>query len=132
MISEVVNAEGVDVLEQLMRFAGRRHRLITNNIANFSTPGVRPADLSVGEFQQRLGRAIDERRSGGGAVRGPLRIEAVEPRPAGSNILVHDGSDRDLERTMQSLAENFMTFRLAAELMRSRFDLINSAIRERV
>ncbi len=33
---------------------------------------------------------------------------------------------------MQALAENFMTFRLAAELLRSRFDLINTAIRERI
>ena len=56
----------------------------------------------------------------------------LHPTPLGDNILFHDGNDRDLERTMQSLVENFMTFRLATELMHGRFALINTAIRERI
>ena len=56
----------------------------------------------------------------------------LHPEPLGANILFHDGNDRDLERTMQDLVENFLTFRVATELMRSRFDLINSAIAGRI
>ena len=127
MIDGVLNAEAIPVLERLAQFAGQRHRLIVNNIANFDTPGYRPVDLSVSDFQKQLAEVVDDRRAG----REPGRIE-LHPRPKADNILFHDGNDRDLERTMQDLVENFLTFRVANELMRSRFDLINTAIRERI
>jgi flagellar basal-body rod protein FlgB len=143
MIDGVTNTEGLAVLERLIQFAGQRHRLIVNNIANFDTPGYRPTDVSTEEFQQHLGEAIDQNRSSGRSGR-PLDMKntdqiefspgsmTLHPTPIGRNILFHDGSDRDLERTMQDLVENFLTFRTATELLRNRLDLINSVIAERV
>ncbi len=142
MIDQVTNSEGIAVLERLIQFSGARQRLIAGNIANFDTPGYRPVDVSVDAFQEQLAEAVEGRRASGRG--GPLQLASsdqvvfndggvtLHPEPIGANLLFHDGNDRDLERTMQSLVENFLTFRLAAELMRSRFDLINSAIRERV
>ena len=127
MIDGVLNADALPVLERLARFAGARHRLIAHNIANLDTPGYRPVDLSVSDFQKQLAEFVADRRAG----REPQPIE-LEPEPKGDNILFHDGNDRDLERTMQDLVENFLTFRMANELMRSRFELINTAIRERI
>ncbi len=143
MIDGVTNTEGLPVLERLVQFAGQRHRLIVNNIANFDTPGYRPLDVSPREFQQELRRALDQRRSWGRPERSldlknTNRIEfspgsmTLHPTPVGGNILFHDGNDRDLERSMQDLVENFLTFRIATELMRNRFDLIRSVIAERV
>ena len=143
MIDGVTNTEGLSVLERLVQFSGQRHRLIINNIANFDTPGYRPVDVSVRDFRAQLGEAIDERRAS--ARRGgSLKIEdsaqiefragsmTLHPTPIGDNILFHDGNDRDLDRTMQDLVENFLTFRMATELMRSRYDILRSAIAERV
>ena len=144
MIDGVTNGDSIPILERMVQFAGQRHRLIVNNIANFSTPGYRAVDVSVDAFQARLGEAIDARRMRHGASGGELDLRDsrmvqinstgidLHPEPIGRNILFHDRNDRDLERTMQDLAENFMTFRLAAELLRSRMALINLAIRERV
>ena len=127
-----------------MPFAGHRHRLIVNNIANFSTPGYRAMDVSVDAFQAQLGEAVDARRKDHGASGGELELRdsrmikydsvgiTLHPEPIGQNILFHDRNDRDLERTMQDLAENFMTFRVAADLLRSRMALLNTAIRERI
>ena len=143
MIGGVTNTEGIATLERLVQFAGQRHRLIVNNIANFDTPGYRPTDVSVKDFQKQLGDAIDARRRTGQTA-GPLGLKdspqvefsthslVLHPSPIGDNILFHDGNDRDLERTMQDLVENFLTFRLATELIRSRFDLLHTAIAERV
>ena len=139
MLSGVTNADSIPVLEQLMRFASARHRLIAHNIANLSTPGYRAVDLSVDAFRERLAEAVDRRREDGGT--GDLRLEEPFDGPvddpsevvlANRNLLFHDRNDRDLERTMQDLVENFMTVRMAAQFMRSRFDLINTAIRERI
>ena len=126
-----------------MQFAGHRHRLIVHNIANLDTPNYRPVDVSVADFQKQLGQAVDERRAARGATGGELKLEGsqqvtfhdgsmqLHPEPTGENILFHDGNDRSVERIMQDLVENFMTFRTASEFIKSRFDLINSAIRER-
>jgi flagellar basal-body rod protein FlgB len=127
VIDGVLNAEAIPTLERLAQFAGARHRLIANNIANLDTPGYRPVDLSVSHFQKQLAEAVEDRRAG--LKPGPIELQ---PEPRADNILFHDGNDRDLDRTMQDLVENFLTFRVANELMRSRFELINTAIRERV
>jgi flagellar basal-body rod protein FlgB len=127
VIDGVLNSEAIPVLERLAKFAGTRHRMIANNIANFDTPGYRPTDLSVSDFQKQLAEMVEDRRAG----KTPAEIEQ-EAAPIGANILFHDGNDRDLDRTMQDLVENFFTFRLANELMKNRFNLINSAIAERI
>ncbi len=144
MIDGVTNAGAIPVLERLVQFAGQRHRMITDNVANLSTPGYRPVDVSVEAFLEQLGEAIDARRQRHGVAGGDLEIEdtpevrfltagvSLDPQPSGENILFHDGNDRNLERIMQDLVENFMTFRTAAELIRNRFNLINTAIRERI
>jgi flagellar basal-body rod protein FlgB len=141
MTDGLTSGNGFDALERLLQFAGQRHKLIVNNIANLDTPGFRPADVSVRGFQQQLGEAIDQSRRSGGAALQPRNSAEVEfqldglllhPQPSADNILFHDGNDRDLDRTMQDLVENFMTYRAAAELMRSRFELLNSAIAGRI
>ncbi len=144
MIDGVINADAIPVLERLVQFAGQRHRIIANNIANLDTPNFRPADVSIDAFQSRLAEAVDERRDANGKAGGDLQLESsrqvtmgegrmvLHPTPTGDNILFHDGNDRDPERLVQSMVENFMTFRTAADLMRSRFNLIEMAIKERM
>ena len=142
MIDGVINSEGIDVLQRLYQFAAQRHRLIVNNIANFDTPGYRPVDVSVDEFQTHLAEAVDTRRANPGITTLPLanssQVEfsrfgvTLHPEPVGNNLLFHDGNDRDLERTMQDLVENFLAFRTASDLLRNRFALLNTAIRERL
>ena len=61
MIDGVTNTEGIASLERLVQFAGQRHRLIVNNIANFDTPGFQPKDADPKDFQRLLGEAIDAR-----------------------------------------------------------------------
>lgn len=144
MIDRVTNGDALPALERLMQFAGQRHRVIASNIANIDTPDFRPVDVSVEDFQARLGEAIDARREDHGGSGGRLELESTDQvevtptgltlhaDPIGDNILFHDGNDRDPERLMQSLVENFMSFRFAAEMLKSRFDLINTAIRGRL
>jgi flagellar basal body rod protein FlgB len=47
-------------------------------------------------------------------------------------VLFHDRNNRDLERLMQGLAENTTTYRVAADLLRSRYDVLRTAISQRV
>lgn len=141
MIGGLTNAGELPVLERLIQFSGQRHRLIAHNIANLDTPDFRPVDVSVEEFQSSLKEAIDERGTVAGRNLEPASGTTVEftergvelkPIPRADNILYHDRNDRDPERLMQSMVENFMTFRTAADLFKARLAVINDAIRERI
>lgn len=131
-------------LETVMRFASARQTLLAHDLANLSTPGFRPIDVPVEEFQRTLSEAIDRAREQGPAAgAGSLQIEdadgvrfegdrvLLEPRPRSENLLFHDRTDADGDRLLADLAENVLAFRAAAELYRHRMGVILSAIRER-
>lgn len=148
MIGELSGGGAIPALEMTMRFAGARHRLIAHNIANISTPDFRPMDVSVTDFQRVLGEAIDKRResgSGAGAAAGELMMKetrelrraangGLELRPgtASGGVLFHDRNNRDTERMLQDLVENATVFRVASDLLKSRYQMLNTAIGERV
>lgn len=144
MIEGLFNTGSMPVLERTVQFTARRHELIADNVANFSTPNYRPADLDVSEFQQALGKAIDARRSRGGSFRGGLELADTRSMHFGTNhidakpayrddyILFHDRNNRSLERTMKDLAENALAHNGAIQMLRNQFDLLEVAIRERV
>lgn len=144
MLSSVVTSGPLPALEATLSFAGQRHAILAHNIANLSTPGFIPMDVSPKSFQAALGKAIDDRRARG-FDHGPLDFKAsremsmdargrlrITPRTPGNGVLFHDRNNRDLERTMQDLAENAGVYRLSAELIRNRLEHLRAAIAERV
>jgi flagellar basal-body rod protein FlgB len=143
-----MQGDAIPVLEQLVRFAGQRQRIIAHNIANASTPDFVQTDVSPAAFQKVLGEAVQRRRSRGEegsanrlealelretreigiSERGELRLTPLTPR---RGLLLHDRNNRDIERLMQDLAENTGVFRVATDLLRSRYQVLNAAISER-
>ncbi len=145
MLGELTNSGAIPALEAMMRFAGARQRVIAGNIANFSTPNYRMRDLSVSGFQAALREAVHARRQKGGGAEGELDISStdeVTPGPQGTlrfnpstpdrGYLFHDRNNRDLERAAQDLVENATAYRISADLLRSRYEVLRSAISERV
>lgn len=144
LITGLFDRGAMPATERLLQFTTQRHRVLTHNIANLSTPFFRPRDLDPDGFQAALGRAIDERRRSDMPLRGPLPLrdtreitfgaDGIQARAAVAhhNLMFHDRNDRDLERTMQHLAENTMTHQVAVELLRNQFDMMRTALRERV
>lgn len=144
MFRDLATAGSMPALEQMLRFAGGRQRIIAHNIANLNTPNFIPRDVSVSEFQKNLDRAIEARRAETGGERGELQVRSsaevlqkqngmvLVPRTAGTGVLFHDRNNRDVERQMQALAENAGAYRVAADLLRSRMDLLRGAIAQRV
>ncbi len=144
-IDQVTNADAAPVLEAAVQFAGRRHALITHNIANLDTPAFEPVDVSVKDFQAQLADAVDRRRSASGGQKNDFRLEStrevsqnadgsirLNPKTHGNNILFHDRNNRDLERSMQDLVENVAAFRVASDLLRQHTAMIRTAITGRL
>ena len=141
----LLNADSLPTLERASQFAARRQDIIAHNITNVSTPNFQPTDVSVSDFRQSLGEAIDKRRSRFDGVRGELGLRssrevkvgadgnlALEPSTFGKGVLFHDRNNRDLERLMQDLVENLTAFRVASDLLKSRMQLLRSAIAGRI
>ena len=54
MIDGLNNSGSLPVMQKVVQFAAGRHSLIADNVANISTPGFRPVDVSLEEFQSAL------------------------------------------------------------------------------
>lgn len=145
LIDQVTNAGAIPALAAGMQFAARRQDLLAHNVANLSTPDFQPMDADPREFQSLLREAVHDRRARGRGHAGQLRIDRgrqvvfqddgrlrLNPETPSGNVLFHDRNNRDLERTMQALAENTAAFRLASGLLRNRMTAMLQAIRERV
>jgi len=144
MIKDMFDFGAMPSLERVVQFTQQRHRVLSDNIANLSTPYFEPRDLNPKSFQATLRDAVDERRHSANPGSGPLELRdtrelrferhgmATHPRPSRQGVMFHDHNNRDLERTMQSLAENTLAHNTAIEVLRSEFSIMLTAIRERV
>ncbi|MBN2583805.1 MAG: flagellar basal body rod protein FlgB [Planctomycetes bacterium] len=136
----VLDSGRVAVARHVAQFAEARNAILADNIANIDTPYYKVRDLSVAEFQEMLGRAIDETGGSGG----PLRLESsanievsrqgdsLEFKPVereDANILFHDGNNRSIEQEMSELAKNALMHRTAIEILRGQYNTLEMAIR---
>ncbi len=145
MISKLFTNGAMQSVERLVQFTGARHKVLTNNIANFETPFYRSRDLDPATFQAGLRDAIDDRRrSGASPIDGVLKMRntpnarfhdggaTFNPGFDDSGIMFHDRTNADVERTMQHLAENTMAHNAGLEILKNEFDMLKMAIRGRV
>ena len=130
-------------LEATIRFAGQRQRIIAHNIANIATPDFQAMDVSPQSFQKALSRAVDLRRKAGESSglelettrelqqdsRGNLVLNPLTPS---GTIMGPDRNNTDIERLMQDQTENLMVYRSSIELLRSRSEMMRSALASRV
>jgi len=137
MLSSLFNNTTIPALGQVLNFAQARHTVLTGNIANVNTPGYRLRDLSQTEFQERLKEAITASRTAGGTVsQGPmLRGRADPTQPVGAspeNIIYHDDTNIDLEKQVAEMTKNHLLHNFALTVMTDQFQLLQTAISERV
>ncbi len=124
-----------------MQFAAGRQRVLAHNVANISTPNFLALDVSVRGFQAQLRDAVERRREAGGKgaldMKSSSEVEVagsglrLTPGTPSGGVLFHDRNNRSLERSMQDLVENASAFRIATDLLRSRYQLMQAAISER-
>lgn len=141
MIDGILGGSSLPALERSIQYMSARQRLLAGNLANIETPGYRPTDVAPAAFQQALRDALDQDKVD---QQGRLAFDEsapvsfsqggteLKPEVLAENIMFHDGNDRSMERLMQKMQENVYSFRVSAQLLRNQFDLINTAIRERM
>ncbi len=137
MFDALLQQTTLPILEQVVNFGQARHTILAGNIANMDTPGYQARDLSVGDFQGRLKKAIQSRQQRAAAL-SPGDIAALAPdnltevARESQPILYHDGSNDGVEHQVTEMVKNQMQHNLALSIMGSQFRLLQTAISERV
>lgn len=143
--SDITSSGAIPALTATLQFAARRHEMLAANVANLNTPNYQPQNVEPAAFQKALGEAIDGRRARFGGHRGELSFSGsreirmdrrhnirLTPSPINRAALRHDRNNSDIDSTMKAIAENTMVYRMSAELLRSRFNLLQTAIAGRI
>jgi flagellar basal-body rod protein FlgB len=131
--SSIWDQTGVDKFGKFLDMAALRHKLISGNIANVSTPGYASQDINFKtEMQQALGSgpmlamtATDSRHiTNTGAEH---KVKVIEHGPETDEDL--NGVDIDTEIT--NMAVNQMEYSIGAKLLQKKMDALRTAIRGR-
>jgi len=105
-------------LTRYMDLTARRESLIAGNIANIDTPGYKSKDVDFSKELQRIMTGAAGDTSKAAAINTPGLLE----RPDGNNV--------SMEREGMLLGQTQLEFQSAAQLLKSQFHLLQSAIKE--
>ena len=132
-VERLLNQGNAPLLTQLLKFTAARHRLISENVVNISTPNYRQKDLSLESFQEALRTRVDQRQ---GAAPGAVGFDGIaagqEVEEPDRYVLFHDGANRSAEQLMADQAKNAMMHNMVIELLRKQFSALDLALKERV
>jgi len=137
MLANLFNSTTIPVLGEVLNFAQARHTVLAGNVANVNTPGYRLRDLSQTEFQERLKEAIASSQSGGETLSpGLSQSDPGDPmrsvRASLQNLVYHDDTNIDLEKQVAEMTKNHLLHNFALTVMTDQFQLLQTAISERV
>jgi flagellar basal-body rod protein FlgB len=131
---DLANTQFFGLLRARLDQLGERQRLISENIANASTPGFRPRDLDTVGFDRMLAAAA------GGRGIALARTNAGHMRPGGNSTTLRvvtkddsettiDGNAVVLEEQMARAAETRLTFETSIALYQKGLELVKLAAR---
>ncbi len=124
----------IGLLGRSLDLRAAEQRAIVSNIANNETPGYKARDVDFGEMLESAAgdgvprvRLIATDPAHFGAKDKARGIKMVE-RPAGETGL--DGNTVDIEDEMARLSGNYMMYNMSAKLLKKKFSMLMTAIKE--
>ena len=123
-ILNTLNTGGIQALERVIGFTEARHEILANNLANIDTPGYKMKDLDVGAFQKDLREATEARTHA--ATSKQTQSAQIDYN---QYLLFHDGNNRSIEKQISSMTQNGMVHNVATEILRSRYQILQLAIK---
>jgi flagellar basal-body rod protein FlgB len=137
MLPHLFASTNIPVLAEVLNFTQSRHTVLAGNVANVNTPGYRLRDLSEATFQEKLKEAIEKSKTASRPLSpGLTESESGDPlrevRGTLENILYHDDTNIDLEKQVTEMSKNHLLHNFALTVMTDQFQLLQTAISERV
>jgi flagellar basal-body rod protein FlgB len=130
----VFEKSGIPLMQKFLDMASVRHKLISSNIANVSTPGYESKDIN---FEGELKKAVDNRRHIQGVVTNPAHIPLGQKSDGEPEIIVNHSRDGngvnnvDADKEIADLAENQIYYSIGATLLQKKFEGLKTAIKSK-
>jgi flagellar basal-body rod protein FlgB len=120
----------VPTFRKYLNLGSFRHKLVSGNLANLSTPGYKAREV---DFQKEFARLTTGNGSLAGVTTNPNHIplgqhEAKPPKVDELKIKDGDINSIDIDREASTMAENELLYTTAARLLQMRFDGLRKAI----
>jgi flagellar basal-body rod protein FlgB len=121
---------GVPSFQKYLTLGSYRHKLISSNISNVSTPGYQAEDI---EFQDEFARMTQQSNHIEGAMTNanhiPLGAHPSRP-PQVQHEQIKDGdiNSVNIEEQASNLAQNELLYTIGAKLIKQRFEGLKTAI----
>src|SRR5262249_431995 len=137
MVPNLFGSTTIPALAEVLNFAQARHTVLAGNIANVNTPGYRLRDLSQTDFQEKLKEALAASRVAGRPLSPGLAYSEPgdsmrQVRASLQNLVYHDDPNIDLEKQVAEMTKNHLLHNFALTVMTDQFQLLQTAISERV
>lgn len=130
----VLNKTSIPKLGKLLDLSAMRHKLISSNIANVTTPGYKSKSI---DFDSELRKAMTPERAPL-SVTNERHIPLSRSRHSLPKIREAEDTENstginsvDIDAEMADLAQNQLVFELGAKLVADKFKGLKSAIRGR-
>ena len=129
MVDLLISDKTINLLEKSLNVSARRHRIITNNLANQDTVGYQPKAL---DFRKTLEQELE--KDSGPAVRTHAKHMSHRSRPSRLSRNRTTGQPGaggfDIEKEMTHLMENNIKYRTSVEMLIRKMGILKTAIVE--
>jgi len=121
---------GVPTMGKYLDLAAFRHKLVSSNVANVSTPGYRSKDI---DFEQEFQKATGKTNHLEGVTTDPghIPLGAHKGRPPKVNqVQLKDGemNSVDIDKEVSNMTQNELLYTIGAKMLQRRFEGIKTAI----
>ena len=135
MIKNVVlDKSGFPLLKQYLDVASLRHKLVSGNIANVSTPGFKSRDV---DFHGEMNKALGNKSRVRVTTTHPGHISGHGKSDNSPEILVNKTKESNginnvnIDKEMAGLAQNQIYYTIGARLLANKFNALRTAIRSK-
>ena len=118
-------ADGLNVLERLLRQANIRHSVLASNVANVDTPNFKAKDVS---FASVLGNEMilastnpRHLQASAGNASADVKIEETQPWADKNNV--------EMDLQVAKMTENAMFYEAGVTLLKKKIQMFKSALR---
>ena len=121
---------GVPQFKKYLDLASLRHKLISGNVANASTPGYRASDI---DFQEEFARATARTNHVSGVTTDSNHIALGQHRdraPDVDEVKIKEGdmNSVNIDEEISEMAQNELLFSVGARLLQKKFDGLRKVI----
>ena len=120
----------VPKLEKYLDLSAKRHKLVSSNIANVSTPGYKSRDI---DFQKEFNKATQKTNRLAGETTHSSHIPLGQHKdraPDVNEVKVKSGemNSVDIDREISNMAQNELLFAVGTRLLQKNFEGLRKAI----